>query len=454
MPTWWNLSLGLVAVLVLIRGVEHNSYFLIGLAGLLVGIGFLFKPVMAYFAIPMFLWLLITIQRGRTVLVSVASVLGVGLLGALVAPVPSVSRILLFWLPGSLSIFVIWSVAARNTDRNSEDLTSLRVVASAVFAAMVLTPAVLVVLTYAVLGRPEDLIRGWLVSPALRYEVTSSDVPMLLGVVILFVAIGLFFEIGRRMGHRKGVFILSLALLSVCSIVDWVRVGTTVVLSAIWLPLLLAALLVYRRNSLKPGDLGLLIGTSAATFAMVQVPVWNGYYTAYTIPAVLIGFLIISRTIRPYIAIGVTVLAFLFVAQSLQGRLFGPVAVGEPIVYTHLDVAHGDIDIPVAFDYYEGLVKRINELAEGTDVYSGPDSPEVIFLAGVPSATPVFFEALEVDWDNSAVVDLADTSEVIAINHEPRFSDPIGGVDLEQIYRELEQSEHFGPFELRWRSDG
>jgi hypothetical protein len=457
MPTWWNLMFGLVGIVFVVWGRDSANRLFVAIGGLFIGAGILIKPVSVYFAVPLFLWLAARDGRISRRVMIVACVASAALLTLVIAPVFSLGRVIFFWLPAVGGVAAIWLDRKRRLaagiagSREGQSRSPLAVV----FGSAVVAPAAAAFLAYATVGRADDLIDGWIRSPGLRFDSASmaGDIPLVWGHGLLVLGLGLVFALASNLGAMSTVVPVLGGGLFLWSLADWEQVGNVVIETSLWMPLLLVGVLIpaVRRGTATAATL--LVGVTAAMFAMVQVPLWNGYYAAYTIPLFLFGFLMICQRHRRHFAVALSILALALIGQSVQGRLLGPLASAEPILYTQLDVPRGGIEIPRADAYYVELSRRIENLADGRPVYSGPDAPEIAFLAGANSATPAFFEVLALDWDNSKVARLAPTLGVVAINHQPYFSEPIRGDDLDQIYAALPESEDYGFFELRWRSD-
>jgi hypothetical protein len=183
---------------------------------------------------------------------------------------------------------------------------------------------------------------------------------------------------------------------------------------------------------------------------LIQIPLWNGFYTAYTVPLLLVALIVTAKRAQKSLIVAVSILALAVFVQAVQGRLVGSVPVEEPVTFVDLDLDTAGIKVPEWDIYYHDLITRVSEVADGNQVYAGPDAPEVAFLAGVPSATKGYFEVLDLDWDNDAVIQLAESGVPVIINHSPGFSDTFSRQDLNQIFTFLPNSERFGKFELRW----
>jgi hypothetical protein len=234
---------------------------------------------------------------------------------------------------------------------------------------------------------------------------------------------------------------------------DWYVFGRFVLATVLWLPPLLVVAGLARRHHWR-GDSILLVAT-ALTFTMIQIPVWNGFYTAYTIPLLALAVLSISGgNLRTVVAL-LGALALMFFGQSLGGRLSGPEAMAEAIEYEQLSTGRAGISVPVEYAFYDSLIGSVREIVSVRDdagpyIYAGPDAPEIAFLAGVRAATPGLFEALDLNWQASLTGDLAEQGVPVVINHDPQFSSALPSDELAGIYAALPNTRRYGNFELRW----
>lgn len=449
MPTWWNLSLGLTALAMAYAGWMKSKPVLVVGAGFLTGVSMLIKTTGGIFvAIALFLWFLAVSEHDGRWYSNLFTGAGLIMVVALIAPTPSLGRLLLLGIPAMTGILILRSIGAGPLGQDDRPAAESH---PWLFAAGVVTLPALTVGIYLFKGRLDELVSGWILSPVLRFDSAQEDIPVVMSIPLLVVLVIAVAIIARR--SDIDLYFLGyglVGLVAVWGILSWENFDGFYFAAVSWSAPAIALGLVWWRERLGSDPLVLLVSIASLLFALVQIPLWNGFYASYAVPMVgLSSILLIPRSHRFILsAIGLTALIFLF--QSLSGRLVGPNSVDDTVAYVDLTNPRAGISVPAYDGYYNELATRVREVADSRPIYAGPDAPEVAFLAGVDSATPAFFEVLDPDWDSQIVADLADRGSAVVVNTSPDFSDPIPEDVLSQIYESNERQMTIGKFVLTW----
>lgn len=450
MPTWWNISLGMSAIGLIYFGWRGSRWTLVLAGGLLTGVSILIKTTGgAFVAIAAFVWLVSIGRAPARWLAIVASMTAVLAVAVLVVPVASVGRVILIGLPAILGIAVVWLQSRHPDSELPQDGKSASL--PWIYAIGAVLPPAFVMGFYLGIGKLDALIAGWVSSPALRFESAVGDIPFAPSVLLLGLLGGSIYLLKQRMRrNHTALGIGVVAALAIWGALDWTNVGRLFFGVLAWGPLLLAIGLFGHWNRLKNDRLALLVVLSALMFALVQIPLWNGYYAAFTLPLLGVGLLLLIPSGRGLTVAIIAVTAGMFLVQSISGRLVGPRALEEPVSYVDLENPRAGISVPSFDGYYDELATRVAVVAGGQPVYAGPDAPEVVFLADVEPATPSFFEVLDANWDYAVVADLAEAGHVVVVNARPDFSDPIPLEVVSRIHSVNENQEVIGKFTVTW----
>ncbi|HJQ95473.1 MAG TPA: hypothetical protein VJ935_07185 [Acidimicrobiia bacterium] len=444
MPNWWNLALGLMIVALSFHGAVTFRRSLILVAGLLTGLSILIKTTGGVLiAVPVFVWLVgrsSTSGRFRTT----ASVVA-GLVAALLLlPAASFNRALFFGLPVAVAVLML------SRSHQAIDSPRPRIALANTFLLGTIMLPVFVIALYALTGRGASLWTGWIASPALRFEAAERDIPLNLAALILglgVVAVGVV-AVRLRIDKRLILSVASFGLV-LWGFLNWTAFSPFLFGIASWAPIGLAVLVYYKRAKVPGTDLATLVMSCAFFFLLSQVPLWNGYYAAYTIPLTAAAVMLTVPRVATGVALGGLITAGVFLAHSIGGLLVGPQALDEPISYTFLENPRARIWVPEFHGYYHQLSERVAEVA-ATSVYAGPDAPEVAFLAAVPSANPEFFEILNPSWDSGILATVSEAGVAVVINSDPGFSARIPGDVRLMVQNEHHHREVYGKFELFW----
>jgi hypothetical protein len=447
-PTWWNLTLGMVVIALVYSGSQRERSTHILLAGLLAGVSFLVKTTGGVLiAIPVFLWLLMGTES--TPLMKRVAAIGAGIAaGLLMAPVMTLSRVLFLSFPVTMAVLIL---LRRSPVRSQTETGRSKWHPALLFVLGSVSLPVIVALMYGLTGRWSALWRGWVSSPALRFGVAAAerDVPVNLEELLLAIVVAAAIFVGMRLGIDRRVGLIAASVgLALWGFLDWVDFGNSLFAFAIWAPVALAAFAVSRSDRFRD-DLVILVVACAFFFLLVQIPLWNAYYSGYTITLTIAAVLLSVRRMANPLIFGIAIVAGVMLTHSLTGHLVGPHAVEEPIDYVYLEASRARIWVPAEDGFYNDLTARVSGLRSDS-VYAGPDSPEIAFLADIPSATPDFFEVLNSEWKSEVVAEFASEGIPVVVNLGPSFSDPIPSRVLTVVQSVHDLKETYGNFEVFW----
>jgi len=449
MPTWWNVMFAAASLAMIQRGFKLERPVYMAVAGLLTGVSLLVKPTAVLVAIPSFLWVLSRTKPRPAGSLEVSATVGAVVIGWVVSRSLSPSSVLLVLIPVLTCIVWIWVSRAPREASIRGSLSEGN--PPAYYGAGVLLPAFSCALYYALVGELPALIQGWVVSPSERWDVGSVDIPIAVsGLLFLgLAALGLW-SLQRRYGDWVAslVFVAGVGFLGIAF---WLWFPTILIFAALWLPLVISVSGLVRTRSEEGGDFTVLVVSVGVVFAAVQIPLWSGVYTAYTLPLLAAGAVLIWRRQARLVTVLVVCAGMMLVMQANRDLLYQARPTAEAIQWVELEPNRGGIRIPVWHAHYNDLTQRVSAISGGSAVYAGPDAPEVVFLAEVPGAGFGPWEALDPDWSPEEVVALAGAGVPVIVNHNPSYSMAIPRPQLQEIYDALPLSESFGDFELRWR---
>jgi hypothetical protein len=104
---------------------------------------------------------------------------------------------------------------------------------------------------------------------------------------------------------------------------------------------------------------------------------------------------------------------------------------------------------------YQRIAALIRLHASGRFVFAGPDAPEVYFLSGFENPTRSLFDFLDASDSARGAALLSTLRErrvnVIAVNDQPEFSDPLEGPVVSRLDALYPVHERVGRFDIRWQ---
>jgi hypothetical protein len=460
MPTWWNLVLGLPAILLVERYLTTGGMWRLTFAGLLLGVSFLVKLTAAYLALAVVAVLAARCGRtrfARAVRVAVTVGSSVAVL-SLLGRAPSASGFLVF---GGAWLVCAWLVLQGGGDgRAADGLEPL-----AVFSASSVVPIAAWAVLYASRGGLLPLFEGWFVIPALRFADASAPLRVTWQIVPFAVA-GML--VGRVASKRGLTNATAIAGSITYAAMAWVWWPEAILIIAFTIPLLvLFTALCYARVTRDRSDEDegpLLLVAASAAFVLVQFPLFNLHYVVYVIPLLVVALVWVApRSTHGYVVLALVAMATLLMIQSERGFMYGPNPTYSRLEYRAKTIDRGGISVTAGDYYLEEVALAIRPLAAGRPIYAGPDTPVVYFLSGLDNPTRRFFDSLSVERDDSVLPELLRSvdARVVVLELTPSFSEPLDPLVLAEIEQDFPESDQFelrefeliGPLEIRWREE-
>ena len=104
---------------------------------------------------------------------------------------------------------------------------------------------------------------------------------------------------------------------------------------------------------------------------------------------------------------------------------------------------------------YNELVAAVAEKARGSEIYAGPEAPEVYFLCGKKNLTRIFFEGTSgirpgTNTEGLRKVFADPNVKVIVWNRAPQFTHGLWRVYREQLWARFPNSKEIGKYTLMW----
>jgi len=485
MPSWYNLFLAAFGAWALLKHLEGGRLGWIFLAGLAAGASILVKIVGVYDVAAVLLFLawreqILARSRGsgeRSVAFAVVkTVLGAVYVAVLVMAFrvrSSPIDVIHFVVPGAaLTLLLVaseWREGRGGFVERARGMLRLTVP----FAAGVAIPVGAFVARYAAAGSLGALAEGLVVRPQ-RHVGTSlfgfRD-PWMLAGVLPFAAVLAFPRAvaGRRLRVAVPVAILVLAaLLALGGTADGYRWIWNSARSLDVVAVLVGCAWLWREGAAPDGSGDLrrqqlfLLLALAACVGLVQYPFSSPIYFCYAVPftVLALAFLAVSGPSRARWLYASVLLFYMAFAVVFMNRGYVYFLGGAPIRYRadgRLAFARGGLAIGASeARAYNELVAAVSEKARGSEIYAGPEAPEVYFLCGKKNLTRIFFEGtsgirpgtntegLRQLFDNPAV-------KVVVWNRAPQFTHGLWRVYRDQLWARLPKSKEIGKYTVMWR---
>ena len=482
MPSWYNLFLATVGAWALLQHVETGRLAWVFLAGLAAGLSLLVKIVGLYDVAAVLLFLawreqaLASSQPGgeRSAGFAVAKTI-FGALYVVVLVLAFRTRstpidLLHFVVPGGALVTLLVASEWRDgRGRSSErGVRLLKMIAP--FAAGVAIPVGAFVARYAAAGAIDALAEGLIVRPQQQIATASlgfGDPWMILGV-IPFAAVLAF---PRAVADRRFRVAVPTAVLLLAALLalGWTEVGyrwiwnsarsldvAAVLVGCVWLWRRGSVLEAARRQQL------FLLLALAACVGLVQYPFSSPIYFCYAVPFTVLALALLaaagpSRARWFFTSVLVFYLAF---AVFYMNRGYVYFLGGAPIRYRpegRLAFERGGLRIgPSEGRAYTELVAAVAEKARGSEIFAGPEAPEVYFLCGKKNLTRIFFEGASGIRPGSNTEGLRRIFErpdvkVIVWNRAPQHTHGLWRVYREELWKRFPHSKEIGKFTLMWR---
>ncbi|HYK40850.1 MAG TPA: glycosyltransferase family 39 protein [Thermoanaerobaculia bacterium] len=483
MPSWYNLFLAALGAWALLKHVESDRLRWIFLAGLAAGASILVKIVGVYDVAAVFLFLAWREQvsaasrgsAGRSAaFAAVKTVLGalyVALLVFAFRARASATDVIHFVLPGAaLTLLLVASEWREGRGRFGERARGILRL-SAPFAAGVAIPLGLFVALYAAAGSLAALAEGLIVRPQ-RHVATSMFAfrdPWMLVSVLPFAALLAFPQAvaGRRFRFAAPVAALTLAgLLALGGTSDGYRWIWNSARSLDVVAVLVGCAWLWRNGStatpVRRQQVFLLLAL-AACIGLVQYPFSSPIYFCYAVPFTVLALAFLAAAAPPrarWLNTG-ALLFYMAFAVLFMNRGYVYFLGGVPTRYRadgRLAFERGGLAIGASeAKAYNELVAEVTDKARGSEIFAGPEAPEVYFLCGKKNLTRIFFEGtsgirpgtntegLRKVFDNPAV-------KVVVWNRAPQFTHGLWRVYREQLWARFPNSKEIGKYTVMWRA--
>ncbi|MDQ6893182.1 MAG: glycosyltransferase family 39 protein [Acidobacteriota bacterium] len=486
MPSWYNLFLAALGAWALLRHIESGRLSWIFLAGIASGLSVLVKIIGLYdvAAVLLFLaWREQTLQSSSTealraprsvafaALKTALAALFVLLLVLAFRTRTDAVDLLHFVVPGAaiaaLLVFSEWRDGQGRFGRRVAGLARL----VAPFAAGLVIPIGAFVARYAASGALPALWDGVFVRPQRQIATASlafPDVWTLLAAAP-FAALLAFPRLAagraRRIALPVAVVVLG-GLLALGGTLDGYRWIWNSARSLDVAAVLVGCWRLWRDDpplgARRRQQIFLLVAL-AACIGLVQYPFSSPIYFCYALPftVLAIAFLVASEP-APVGWLHACVLAF-YLGFALLWLNPGYVFFlgGAPMRYHadgFLNLPRGGIRIGATeARAYNDLVAAVEEKSRGSEIFAGPEAPEVYFLCGKRNLTRILFEGVSGIRPGSKnterlrpVFDRADV-KVVVWNRSPEFTHGLWRVYREQLWARFPHSKEIGKYTVMWR---
>lgn len=469
MPSWYNLTLALAAILALLAHVDNGQRRWLFAAGLATGISFLIKSAALLLVAAVLLFFLFREQeldqqaeerkederqedeRQRRwafpLFVSAGLAAFMAVLISFIAQMPRPSEFLVFVGPSTCVVIVLLFRAWRFPGSPfAQRFKRLLVMALPFFGGMVI-PCLLFLIPYQLNGGLDSLLAGEFLFVKKRLLYTTYALPNVATLVCVLPLLALLLvPMLRPVSPILERRLLAPLILVSCLLV---ALGSQIyVYQTVWysvrpymLALALAGAFFLLRESLENvltseqrQSLFLLLA-AAAVISVLQFPFAWGVYLCYVAPLIILATLYLVRC-QPKAPqrwhLAVLGAYGLFAALWLNlgwvethSWYFQPKALD-----TSLSLKKGDLRVTAEdAQIYQALVAEVQRHSEdGAFIFASPDCPEVYFLTDRQNPTRSFCDYFEDDYDQPsrterllALLDEHDI-DVVVLHWRPAFS--------------------------------
>jgi hypothetical protein len=198
----------------------------------------------------------------------------------------------------------------------------------------------------------------------------------------------------------------------------------------------------------------------AVSAALVEFPFAAPIYTLYALPMTIVAAVALVRVAdRVSGALQLVVLGFLLTfglvrvvpgSPGSRGLGFAPSMNVAP-----LDLPRSGLRVePLESVVYEGVIRLVQEQANGGAIWAGPDAPEIYFLSGLPNRTRTFFDFLDGPARNGvSLVDriAALEAKVVVVKKNAQFSPALTLAVVDSLRRTYTSQRDFPGYLVLWR---
>ena len=472
MPSWYNLFFATAGVASLLRYLRDRRALWLVLAGAAGGVSILFKVVGLYYvagALLFLLYLETTDEAGEApgadASYRVAAALACMVLALAALYVVTIGGgalgLLHFAAPPLAAVTVVASRLTNETGRSSADRFRSLFRTGVPLILGVAAPVALFLLPYAWSGSLDDLYRGVIVLPQLRFDFAARTSLPVLGFVPAAALVAWLVSRSRGATLAGGALVLGLAATShvdvVYRIVWWTltSLGPVTAAAGAWL-------LMRPAGAGAPARAGAFLLLAVFGFAnLVQIPFSAPVYFLYAAPLLVLLAVALageeggSRSQRLLFATTVLVgFSILRLDAGFIQHLGFRYRPHEETEALEIERARGIRVSPAQKREIEQLVSALGRMDTGPAILALPDAPEVYFLTGLDNPTRTLFDFFD-DQDQRAeqVLSLVDRLglTVVVLNRGQIFSPPIEGSLLDSLEARFGWSAEAGRFRILWK---
>ena len=483
MASWYNLFLATAGVAALLRWLEDPRRRWLFLAGVLGGLSILVKIIGLYYVAGVLLFLVYRVQlsvpvgastdasarRGYAALISVALMLFVAALLALVRSHLQLSEFLQFVLPSTLLCgHIIWHEWKGDGAASRVRARQLSVVLTP-FIAGTMIPLAVFLAGYARAGAVGELLRGVFVAPQKRlgFVAVHAPEPWTMLALVPFAAFVALVYRRRGVVSRREAVLITLVLMLVLRATG----GNGALYRSVWfaartlLPVLAIAgvIALARRRASGPSPLlnaqTMLLLAVTCVCSLAQYPYSTSLYFCYVAPLIVLLMAALYRHAPlPSRVAPALIVAFFTAFAILRTNATRLASMGAwyqpPPPLERLAMDRGGIDVPATdARNYGALVTKLRARARGEYIWASPDAPEVYFLSGLKNPTRTLFEVFDAHPSSPELVmrTLASHGVNVVVLGTPSFSPPISSDMYARLFARYPHEEYVGTYLLRWR---
>lgn len=488
-PSWYNLffaTFGLAAILLYLDKRSPRWLFVAGLAG---GLSFLAKNAALFYAAAVLLFFFFyeqslsastnSVEKTRRGLLytgfAALSMMSVPMaLAVLVAPRGGPERSLNFVLPSAALAALVMVRESRLAGSLSRERFRTLLGMCIPFALGFLVPVVLFSLVYVQAGALSAFTNGVFLLPFRRVSAALADPPEIATVVPSLCLAGILVIATRLPGKARWLLTLLATAAGAYYLVSSahsVANYRTAWHSAYWLTPIVAlsgAFVLWPRggrteplaDSVVHQRLFLLLAL-ASLGGLIQYPFSAPIYFCYVAPLVILAAVAVLASFpvvpQPLLAVMFTWFLLLAVLRVTPPFLSSAGYYYQPDSQTHaLNLPRSGklrVDAESA-ETYQRLIPLVQNRAGASEIYAGPDCPEVYVLSGHTNPTRALFDFFEADYPSyERVLELTERRpiRVVVLNTRPSFSAPLPQDVHDALAKRFPNAERIGKFEVLWR---
>jgi hypothetical protein len=477
--SWYNLFFAVFGTAALLRYIEVHNHRWLFVAGFCGGLSILAKIAGLYYVVGAVLFLIFYEQSlarhrdyppSRRAYAYIAVIIAglfvfIGVLADLIHKVPGVFGLVQFVVPALALVILILSREFASIPGSNRQRFSSLFSMSLPFMMGVVTPCLVFVVPYLLSHSVTALLRGVFIIPARRLAFAmvpaqTTDVVTVFLFLVLVVLIALASD-GKGTARHVWAGILVLALAGAL----WISAKVESVYEAAWFALAIsipasvaqgAALLggsqSARRLTFDRQQQLMLMLCVTGLVTLVQFPFSAALYFCYVAPFAILAAacLLTSMERTSRLVLGVLLVFYLLFGVRRLNPILNPPAQTARLTLPRV----GGLSVyPEQARLYQELIPVILAHAVGAYTYATPDCPEVYYLSGLLNPTRTQYDFFD-DTENRTrrILGMLENHNVnvVVINEEPAFSQPVPAALLEALDERFAHSTDIGHFEVRW----